>query len=154
MQEKIKCLYYIKDNRTDKIIYIGQTKDFLTRKCKHFYQKDRPIDKHIQEDGKENFTMLPFENIDCLNLSDEELRNKEDELILYYNTIEDGYNKRRSGDITKQENYFKIQSYNYYHTSEKRREYYKQYNKEHHEKLAEYQRNCRLRKKLNITNKY
>ena len=31
-QEKIKCIYYIKDNRTDKIIYIGQTKDFKQRR--------------------------------------------------------------------------------------------------------------------------
>lgn len=32
MEEKIKAIYYIKDLRTDKIIYIGQTKDFKQRK--------------------------------------------------------------------------------------------------------------------------
>ena len=31
-KEKIKCIYYIKDLRTDTIIYIGQTTDFIRRK--------------------------------------------------------------------------------------------------------------------------
>ena len=62
-QEKIKCIYYIKDNRTDKIIYIGQTKDFKQRRNMHFYSKNnQPVDKYMFEEGRENFSMNIFED--------------------------------------------------------------------------------------------
>lgn len=41
MEDKIKCLYYIKDIRTDKIIYIGQTENYKQRKYCHFGHKKK-----------------------------------------------------------------------------------------------------------------
>jgi len=52
MEDKKKCIYAIKDKRNDKVIYIGQTKDFEQRKIGHFSGKIIPIDKYILEQGR------------------------------------------------------------------------------------------------------
>ena len=145
----IKCLYYIKDNRTDKVIYIGQTKNFENRKKSHFGQKYKSIDLHMFNEGRENFSMNIFENIDCLDMSEEEILKKEDELILYYDTINSGFNKQRSGGKWYGENR-KDTAKNYYNNSyskkyyDETREYQierrKLYYKENHEKQLAYRR--------------
>ena len=134
---KIKCLYYIKDLRTDKIIYIGQTKDFNQRKNNHFRLNKNPIDKYMFENGRYNFSMEIFTNIDYSNITNEELRKTEDELIINYDTINTGFNRYRSGLITKNWNYYN-EYMKQYHKTEK----YKEYNKEYHktEKYKEYQK--------------
>lgn len=125
-QEKIKCIYYIKDNRTDKIIYIGQTKDFKQRRNNHFYSKDnQPVDKYMFEEGRENFSMNIFEDIKTDDYTNEELRKKEDELIIQYDTINNGMNKIRSGLISKDKKEYKKE----YIKTEKSKEWYKQYYK-------------------------
>ena len=111
-EEKIKCIYYIKDLRTDKIIYIGQTTDFIRRKYNHFGHSTKPVDLYMFEEGRENFSMLPFEDIDCKDFLDEDLRKKEAELILQYDTINNGMNKVRSGLITKDVKKYKKDYYN------------------------------------------
>lgn len=174
MEEKIKCLYYIKDLRTDKIIYIGQTINFQKRKRSHFSHKDQPIDKYMYEEGRENFLMEIFNNVDCTNTAEDEILNKEDELILYYDTINNGYNKRRSGNITNnikeyEHNYHityyqKLKENGYYNTEKlknyikeyRKSEKYKEYNKEHckkyyyehREEINARKRERRLKKKL------
>ena len=157
MEEKITAIYYIKDLRTDKIIYIGQTINYKKRKRSHFGHKEQPIDKYMYEEGRENFTMELFD-IDCTNMAEEERKQKEDELILQYDTINNGYNKRRSGLITKTLNYNNIKSKRFYHTekckqylkeyykTEKYKEYKKQYYKT--EKYKEHKKQYRLKKKL------
>lgn len=125
-QEKIKCIYYIKDNRTDKIIYIGQTKDFKQRRNMHFYSKDnQPVDKYMFEEGRENFSMNIFEDIKADDYTNEELRKKEDELIIQYDTINNGMNKIRSGLISKDKKEYKKE----YRKTEKSKEWDKQYYK-------------------------
>ena len=143
MEDKIKCLYYIKDIRTDKIIYIGQTIDFKQRKYEHFHRKRRPIQLYMFTEGRENFIMEMF-NIDCVNMSKDEMLQKEDELILQYDTINNGLNKNRSGLISKEENYdyFKRKKYyqnnkeyfKEYRQAEKWKEYDKEYNKQYYQK--------------------
>ena len=96
MEDKIKCLYYIKDIRTDKIIYIGQTINFKNRKYIHFGHKTQPVDEYMYNEGRDNFLMEIF-NIDCLNMTDEEILKKEDELILKYDSINNGFNINRGG---------------------------------------------------------
>ena len=149
-QEKIKAIYYIKDLRTDKIIYIGQTINFQKRKRSHFSHKEQPIDKYMYEEGRDNFLMEIFNNVDCANMTEDEILNKEDELILYYDTINNGLNKLRSGLITKEDGYEKYKRAKYckehrehvneynrkYSKSEKRKEYNKEYKKS--EKYKEY----------------
>lgn len=122
-EEKIKCIYYIKDNRTDKIIYIGQTIDFKGRKAHHFKSKKTPIDKHMFEEGRKNFSMLPFD-IDVAEYNRDELKNKENELILYYNTIEEGFNCCRSGIYNIDNDYEYRKKYRDEYMKEYRKEYY------------------------------
>lgn len=163
MEEKIKAIYYIKDLRTDKIIYIGKTKDFKRRKYEHFGHTRKPVQKYMSDEGRENFFMFPFEDIDCTNMSDEEMLNKEDELILYYDTINNGLNRHRSGLITREDDYEKYKRTKYYkehrehvneymkdyHKSEKWKEYFKKYRstEEYKERAREASRRCREKKK-------
>lgn len=139
-EEKLKCLYYIKDNRNENIIYIGQTKDFKQRKYQHFgNNKKQKIDAYMFTEGRENFSMNIFEDIDCTNMSDDEILKKEDELIQYYDTINNGFNKLRSGLISKTKENKNIRSKKYRHTDkakEKRKQYrqlekYKEYQHEY-----------------------
>ena len=157
MEDKIKCLYYIKDIRTDKIIYIGQTINFKNRKYIHFGHKKQPVDEYMYNEGRNNFLMEIF-NIDCLNMTDEEILKKEDELILKYNTIDDGFNIKRSGLIMFTENYNRNRQREYFKNEEnhkrknkKNKEYLKQYRETHREQINEYARQYRLRKKINNT---
>ena len=146
MDDKIKCLYYIKDSRTDKIIYIGQTENYKQRKYCHFGHKKKPVDKYMYEEGRENFIMEKFD-IDCANMSNDERKRKEDELILQYDTINNGMNKIRSGLISKNDNYesFKhkrtyrnnIEHYREYHKQYKNTEKYKEYQKDYYQKHRE-----------------
>ena len=140
MEEKIKAIYYIKDLRNDKIIYIGQTIDYEYRKKYHFYNKTTPIDLYMFKEGRNNFLIEMFTDIDCINLSNEERKVKEDELIVYYNTINDGFNKQRSGNsFNKNEyekNYQKSEKWkkhlqNYYQMN---KEYIKERSKEYYKK--------------------
>lgn len=154
MDEKIKAIYYIKDNRNDRIIYIGQTKNFKQREKEHFRKNICPIDLYMFNEGRENFSMEIFEDIDVNDYTDEDLRKKEDELILQYDTINNGLNKVRSGLVTKNKEYYNIilknwrnnnkeyvneQAREYWRNNEKYREYRKQY--KHSEKYKEYMRN-------------
>jgi len=167
-EEKIKCIYYIKDTRTDKIIYIGQTENYKQRKYCHFGHKKKPVDKYMFEEGRENFIMEMFD-IDCSNMSDDERKQKEDELIINYDTINIGFNKNRSGMISKNDNYesFKrkrtyrnnIEHYKKYQKQYKNTEKYKEYTKDYYQKHREeiiercklYQRQYRLKKKQEKT---
>lgn len=58
--DKIKCLYYIKDLRTDKIIYIGQTSDFNKRKRANFCHKDQCIDEYMYNESRESISTFIF----------------------------------------------------------------------------------------------
>lgn len=130
--EKIKCIYYIKDLRTDKIIYIGQTTDFKERKRCHFGRKNKRyyIDYYMFTEGREKFEIDIFTNIDVTDYSDEDIRKKEDELILQYDTINNGFNKIRSGLVKYNKQYQKEQS----------KEYHKQYYQENKDKFIQYQK--------------
>lgn len=155
-QEKIKCLYYIKDNRTDKIIYIGQTKDFKQRRNEHFRKNQNPIDLYMFEEGRDNFSMEKFD-IDCTDMSGDEILQKEDELILQYDTINNGLNKRRSGWITKTEDYlnFKCRRYrenNKAHCKEQLRLYYLEHKKQYIENCKQYRARKKQEKLANETN--
>lgn len=152
MQEKIKCLYYIKDKRTDKIIYIGFTTNFSMRKNEHFGRSgedEQPIDNYMFNEGRENFSMEIFKDIDVKDCNIKELREKEQYLIEYHNTIENGFNKHRSGNIA--ENFKSYQAQWYMENREYKLNKSKDYQKINRQKKAEYMREYRLRKKLNIT---
>ena len=106
----MKTTYFIKDKRIDKIIYIGQTKNFKKRKSQHFSHTKQPVDLYMYEQGRDNFVMDKLQEYPD-TMTDDELRKIEDELILKYNTIEDGLNKWWSGNI-------KRDNYQEYHTTQ------------------------------------
>ena len=146
MDDKIKCLYYIKDTRTDKIIYIGQTVNFKNRKRSHFGHKERPVDKYMFKEGRNNFLMEKFD-IDCTNMAEDEILNKEDELILEYDTINNGVNIERSGMISYNTDFWKDYRNKYmkeYNKKDERKEWIKEYKKGYYqnnkEKLKEQSR--------------
>jgi len=150
MEEKITAIYYIKDLRNDKIIYIGQTRNFEGRKKCHFTDKRNSVDNFMFSQGRENFSMEIFEDIDCTNLSEEEILKKEDELIEYYDTINNGLNKIRSGNISKDDSKKYFREYDRkYRKTEKRKEYLKKYysTEEYKERKREACREYRVKKK-------
>ena len=78
-------------------------------------------------------------------MTDDQILNKEDELILYNDTINNGFNKYRSGAISNDMREYKK---NYMREYKKNlREYKKQYYQEHKEKCREYLRQWRIKKK-------
>ena len=96
---KIKCIYAIKDKRSDKVIYIGQTGNFKKRKSEHFSDKRRRVTKYMFDEGYDNFEMYVLEELsDDTTL--EEMRNKEQFYIDKFDTFNNGLNKRRSGNIS------------------------------------------------------
>ena len=142
MEEKIKCLYYIKDNRTDKIIYIGQTIDFKSRVHSHHYDKRRAIDSYMINEGKDNFSIEPFD-IDVSDYTEDEMRNKEDELIVFYNTIEEGLNRYRSGNFKHNKKEYHTEQMKEYRKTQK----YKEWKQSYKEKANENSKRCILKKK-------
>lgn len=149
MDDKIKCLYYIKDIRTDKIIYIGYTTDYVLRKYEHFGRKKQKIDLYMFNEGRDNFLMEIFTNIDFSVMTEDDFKKKEQELIEYYDTINNGYNKHRSGNIaniTNKNNYIKQ-----YYIDNRKDIIQRSTNnlKNNRERHNEYMRQYRLRKKIN-----
>lgn len=149
MDNKIKCLYYIKDLRSDKIIYIGYTTDYVLRKYEHFGRKKQKIDLYMFNEGRDNFLMEIFTNIDFSVMTEDDFKKKEQELIEYYDTINNGYNKHRSGNIaniTNKNNYIKQ-----YYIDNRKDIIQRSTNnlKNNRERHNEYMRQYRLRKKIN-----
>lgn len=98
---KICCIYAIKDKRSDKVLYIGQTKNFKNRRKVHFSNTKykRPMDQFMYNEGYDNFEMYVLEELpDDTTL--EEMRNKEQFYIDKFDTFNNGLNKRRSGNIS------------------------------------------------------
>ena len=85
-------------------------------------------------------------DIDCTNMSDDEILQKEGELILYYDTINTGINKRRSGLISKNRNIYRKKYLDEWN-KEYHKKYYQLHKEEIKEKSKEYSRQYRARKK-------
>lgn len=135
-KEKKYCIYSIVDLRTDQIIYVGKTYDFVKRKRAHFTDDRRHVDKYMYEEGRDNFEMNVV--LDNIETNDEAVR-LEDTYILEY---QPNMNKCRSGHIEKDDPNGYMREYN---KSDKQRNYYKDYHNT--EKYREYQRQYYHRKK-------
>lgn len=74
--------------------YIGQTKNFETRKRQHLQAKDDyPFHRALRKYGEENFEWIILEECD-----NSELNEKESYWIFYYDTYTKGYNATKGGD--------------------------------------------------------
>ena len=167
--DKIKCIYAIKDKRNDKVIYVGMTTNLELRKDAHFCTKSSNIAKYLFEQGRDNFEMIVLEYFED-NITIKEMRKKEDDYILKFNTIKEGLNKIRSGNIEidnlskynqdyKQTDKWQTYVNNYYKQPEIR-EHINQYRKNRFhndpvfkEKQIQANRKYRLKKKLESQDK-
>lgn len=141
--DKIKCIYAIKDKRNDKTIYIGETVNFQGRKQHHLNDKERPIDYYMFEQGRDNFEINVLEELNE-DLSKEEMKNKEQHYIDKFDTYNNGFNKRKSGNISKTKDYNKNRTKK---SRELNPEHYKQYNANYYS-TQEYREKAKERSKI------
>ena len=118
-------VYVIKHIGTGTVLYVGKTKNFKMRVYQHLSLKSS-TKKWLAEIGTNNVLIEPVAEFS----NETDALKYEDELILKYNTIENGYNKQRSGLIflenpeEYQRNWQKE-----YHSTDKFKEYNRKYTK-------------------------
>ena len=127
-------VYIIKHIGTGMVLYVGNTNNFKRRKYQHLSLKSNSK-KWLSSIGTNNVTI---EAVAEFNDKTEALKY-EDELILKYDTITNGYNKCRSGLIAAEN----IEEYQRkwqkeYHSTDKFKEYQRKYSKT--DKYRGYQR--------------
>lgn len=142
-------VYVIKNNLQGRTVYVGKTNDFERRVNEHLSLSTH-TKEWIASIGVENISITPIAEFN----SKEEALKCEDEMILKYNTIEDGFNKNRSGLIAATDNnayqrqYYetnkadRLEYQNRYNEAHRKKvlEYQKQYDEEHKDEIAEYQK--------------
>lgn len=129
----------------DRIVYVGKTCNMVKRKSLHktdrgTFRSAIPVDADL---NKVEFNVVAeFDN-------KEEALKYEDELILQYGTIENGWNKNRSGLVYSDREYVLAynRDYNADH-KEERAAYMRDYYQTHKEEKAAYMRAYRAQKKL------
>ena len=128
-------VYIIKHIGTGTVLYVGSTRNFKRRTYQHLSLKSNS--KYwLSSIGTNNVTIeavAEFDNkVDALKY--------EDELILKYDTINNGYNNRRSGLIFEEnpEEYQRKYCREYYQKNDKYRECVREYHKT--DKYRGYQR--------------
>lgn len=140
---KICCIYAIKDKRSDKVIYIGETVNFKNRKKQHFCESKNPIDKYMFNEGRDNFKIYIFQELNE-DISKEEMRNLEQIFIDKFDTHNNGLNVRNSGNVKCKD----PDAYNkdWYI---KNKEYMKEYQKEWRENHKNYWKQYNNQEKIN-----
>lgn len=150
-------VYTITTINEDKVVYVGKTKNFDLRAYQH-YKLNSHAKEWIAAIGTDSVSIDAVAEFD----TEEDALKCEDALILKYDTITNGYNKRRSGLIEAEDpqKYHSIQQQKYQKT-EKGKEYHNNYNKEwqrkhrkteeYREKQRLYRRDYRAAKKLGIS---
>ena len=123
-------VYIIRHISTGQVLYVGKTKNFKTRVYQHLSLKSN-AKYWLAEIGTNNVLIEPVAEFS----NETDALKYEDELILKYNTIENGYNKQRSGLIFL-ENPEKYQKE--YHSTDEFKEYQRKYSKT--DKYRGYQR--------------
>lgn len=126
-------VYIIRHISTGTVLYVGKTRNFKLRAYQHL-KLNTHSKKWLSVIGTGN---VLIEEVAKFNNKTDALKY-EDELILKYNTIENGYNNNRSGLIS------------YENPEEYQKEYQKKYRKI--EEHKEYQK--KYHKKYNKTDKY
>lgn len=100
-------IYIIRNNQNNKV-YIGQTTQTLQGRWNDHRVKSQTYKNDlyvaIREIGLENFTIEEIEN----NINKEDLNDRESYWILYYNSIESGYNMIMPGNVINRRPVYKI----------------------------------------------
>ena len=125
------------------VMYVGKTKDFRKRKNDHLGRIGQTIHSAIPEGT--DLSKVSIIKVKEFNDKVEALRY-EDELILQYDTINNGWNKQRSGLISAEDNYNKKYR-------EAHREEYKVWREEHRDEHKAYMKDYNKKRKLSKQNK-
>lgn len=132
-------VYIIRHISTGTVLYVGKTRNFKLRAYQHL-KLNTHSKKWLSVIGTGN---VLIEEVAKFNNKTDALKY-EDELILKYNTIENGYNNNRSGLISYEnpEEYQK-EYQKKYRKIEEHKEYQKKYHKKYNktDKYKEYQQN-------------
>lgn len=91
---------YIHKNKINNKVYVGQTRQTLQerwRKDGKGYKKQIKFWNAIQKYGWNNFEHIIVEE----NILPEDIDQKEKDLIIQYNSIENGYNVEPGGKVSK-----------------------------------------------------
>ena len=147
-------VYIIRHISTGTVLYVGKTRNFKKRAYEHL-SLNAHSKKWLSVIGTGNVLIEEVAKFD----NETDALKYEDELILKYGTIINGYNERRSGLIESenQEEYQKEYQKKYrntYEHKEYQKEYHKEYQKEYRQKYEykEYQR--KWHRKYHKTDKY
>lgn len=119
-------VYLIKHIGTGKVLYVGKTKNFKMRVYQHLSLKSN-AKYWLAEIGTNNVLIEPVSEFS----NETDALKVEDELILKYDTITNGYNKNRSGLIAS-ENIGEYQKK--YHSTDKFKESQRKYCREYYQK--------------------
>lgn len=142
-------VYTIKDIREDRVVYVGKTNDFKIRKRDHLWLRTNTSD-WLSVIGTDNVEIIPAAEFD----SEEEALKYEDELITQYDSINNGYNKNRSGLIESGRKSKYRQEWNQEHP-EYNKEYYRDNIDKEKERVKKYyQEHTEYWKERNKTEEY
>lgn len=103
-------VYYIKDKRTQQVVYIGQTDNFVRRYRSHFNEPKRENSSFnmfckVNEEDKTNFEMVVLDLSEYDTLDEDDRRILEKALIMYHaDTVVNKY-KRSSLNSYEMERY-------------------------------------------------
>ena len=120
-------VYLIRHISTGQVLYVGKTNNFKHRAYEHLSLKTNSKD-WLSSIGTNN---VLIEEVAKFSNETDALKY-EDELIIKYNTIENGYNEKRSGLITENKDE--------YYRERRKKDEYKEYQKKYQKKWFQTQR--------------
>ena len=100
-------IYAYKKKDIDKIVYIGQTTDLITRHKQHIFydpynvnnrEYNYPLSRGVRKYGKDMYELIILED----NIPKEKLNEREQYWIKYYDTYWNGYNQTIGGTYPTQ----------------------------------------------------
>lgn len=142
-------VYIIKDLLEGLVVYVGKTSNFNRRKQQHLGLYSNNTKDWISAIGTNNVQIMPVECFD----SEEEALRREDELIIQYDTINNGYNRQRSGLIEtgrEKEYWQEYHQENANVRNERSKQWYQDHREEHNQQMKQwYQDNHEKRKEQN-----
>lgn len=140
-------IYTIRTIDEGKIVYVGKTKNFERRKKEHLGLYSLNTKEWLAEIGIDNVFIEPVTEFG----TEEDALKCEDELILKYDTITNGYNKQRSGLIATEdhEEYHRDYYREYYQKNDKYREWIKEYQQteKYKESRREYEKTDKVKER-------
>ena len=104
---KNNVIYAYKKKQTNKIVYVGQTVDLVSRHKQHFEydpfnihnkEYDYPLSRGIRKYGEDAYDLIVLED----NIPNELLNDREKYWIKYYDTYWNGYNQTIGGSAPTQ----------------------------------------------------